>query len=241
MEALGNRIKGYETVSRNFLCKRTPVMVRVDGRAFHTFTRGADRPFDKRIMDSMVAAATAVAIDMQGFKAAYVQSDEATFLMTDYDDINTEGWFGYNLSKIISLSASIMSVEFNKWYGTDKGNDCISTAVFDSRAFNVPRDDVANAFLWRMKDWERNSLQMYCQSVFSHKQLHKKNKDDMHEMLHQEGKNWTTDLTDQQKNGTWIVKKDFSLVAKCDVLPRYDNVAAIIDPLILTPNPKERE
>ncbi len=227
MQALGERIKAYEQVTRNFLCKRMPVMVRVDGRAFHTLTCGADKPFDQHLINVMAESALAVAEDMQGFKAAYVQSDEATFFMTDYDDINTDGWFGYNLNKIVSLSASIMTAMFNANY--EKSN---RMAFFDSRAFNIPRDEVANAFLWRMKDWERNSLQMYCQSMFSHKQLYGKCKEDMHNMLHGAGKNWTTDLTDQEKNGTWIVKTDLGIARRFDVLPNYKDVAAIIDPLI---------
>ena len=228
--SLGDRIKKYEGVSRHFLCRRMPVMVRVDGRAFHTLTRRFNSPFDDAFMDAMTYAARMVAKDMQGFKAAYVQSDEATFLMTDYDDVNTQGWFDYNLSKIVSLSASIMSVNFNA--ALEESRSHLHTAHFDSRAFNVPRDDVGNAFLWRMQDWERNSLQMYCQSLFSHKQLHGKNKRHMHDMLHDVGKNWTTDLTDRQRNGTWILRENDTVVARSHVLPLYKSLADIIDPLI---------
>ena len=105
MEALGDRIKSYERVTRHSLCQRTPVIIRVDGRCFSTLTKNCKKPFDSDLMKAMREGALGVAEDMQGFKAAYVQSDEATFLMTDYDDINTQGWFNYNLSKIVSLSS----------------------------------------------------------------------------------------------------------------------------------------
>ena len=109
---LGDRIKRYESVSHGVATARTPVLLRVDGRAFHTYTKGMERPFDSKLTDAMVAAAKTVAADMQGFKLAYIQSDEATFCITDYDSIETQGWFDYDLSKIVSISASLMSVSY---------------------------------------------------------------------------------------------------------------------------------
>jgi tRNA(His) 5'-end guanylyltransferase len=223
--SLGDRIKRYEASSRHFLTPRTPVIVRVDGRAFHTFTKGADKPFDKGIMTAMLYAAIDVAEGIQGFKAAYVQSDEATFLLTDYDDLETQRWFGYNLSKIISISAATMSVRFNRYaLYPDDGR----SPVFDSRAFNVPKEDVVNTFLWRAQDWERNSLQMYARSFFSHKELHKKNREDIHNMLHSIGKNWTTDLQSIEKNGTFIVATEEGLRLRRDILPSYESVNSAI-------------
>lgn len=225
-QSLGDRIKKYEGVSRHYLTPRMPVIIRVDGRAFHTFTKGAEKPFDKNIMQAMVLAAEATANEMQGFKAAYVQSDEATFLLTDYDDLETQGWFEYNLSKMISISAATMSVYFRYFYEGEP----LRFPVFDSRAFNVPKEDVANTFLWRAQDWERNSLQMYARSFFSHKELHKKNREDIHNMLHEIGKNWTTDLTDQQKNGTFILpKEEGGLEFRYDILPQYYAIDATIN------------
>lgn len=212
---LGDRIKKYEATTHNTAISRVPLMIRVDGRAFHTLTRGCNKPFDERIMNAMVYSARKVSEDMSGFKAAYIQSDEATFCITDYDRVETQGWFGYDLSKIISISASLMSVNFNDFYRTDK------LPVFDSRAFPVPETDVVNAFLWRANDWERNSLQMYARSFFSHKALHGKKKSDIHNMLHEAGKNWSEDLSQQQKNGTFLIKENSSIVERCDILPSY--------------------
>lgn len=222
MGALGDRIKRYEKTFNYMAVKRMPLMIRVDGRAFHTFTKGLKRPFDNELMQAMVQSALYVAKDMQGFKVAYIQSDEVTFCLTDYDTTETEGWFNYELSKVNSTSSALMTVAFNKYFPTEK------MPTFDSRAFTVPRDDVVNVFLWRAKDWERNSLQMYCRSFFSHKQLHKKKREDMHEMLHKEGKNWTTDLNNQEKNGTFLLNTEDGIVRKDDILPRYESLNADI-------------
>jgi tRNA(His) guanylyltransferase len=219
MGNLGDRMKEYERTFSNTALKRTPLMIRVDGRAFHTFTRGLYRPFDEWMISAMVQSALGVAMEMQGFKAAYVQSDEATFCLTDYDTNETQGWFGYKLQKIVSISSALMTAHFNNNFKTDR------LPVFDSRAFNLPKEEVANAFLWRALDWKRNSLQMYCQSLFSHKQLHGKNQAAMHEMLHGIGKNWATDLGDQKKNGTFLIRGESgSILTRTDILPSYKDI-----------------
>lgn len=224
MKKIGDRIKSnYELRSRYELIRRIPVIVRVDGRAFHTFTKGMQRPFDQNLIDTMVHAASRVGINMQGFKSAYIQSDEASFLMTDYDTLQTDAWFGYSKSKVETITASIMTASFNRRL------DYAIDAYFDARSFNIPREEVSNYFLWRALDWERNSLAMYCGEYFSHKQMHKKNKQNQHEMLHSIGKNWTTDLSQQTKNGTWIMS-DGSI--RDDILPNYESVNEVLSPLI---------
>ena len=226
---LGDRIKRYEAVSHYTATGRTPLMIRVDGRAFHTFTRGMERPFDRKLIKAMVGAARCVAEEMQGFKAAYIQSDEVTFCITDYDRVESQGWFDYDLSKIISISAALMTGHFIRLLGTTK------TPVFDSRAFSIPANDVVNAFLWRAKDWERNSLQMYSRSHYSHKELHGKGKQAMHDLLHEAGKNWATDLTAQQKNGTFLVSIDKDIIERHDILPTYDCVNNALGELFVYP------
>ena len=216
---LGDRMKeNYENRSRFFLTRKVPVIIRLDGRAFHTLTANMKKPFDDVLIGEMVRSAIETAREMQGFKLGYVQSDEASFLLTDYNNLETTAWFDYNLSKLTSISASIMTGEFNKvWYGR--------IAHFDSRAFNIPKEDVANYFLWRALDCERNSLSMYCQSLFSHKELQGKNCAQQHEMLCGIGKNWA-DLGDQLKNGTFITK---SFEIRTDILPTYGNILTLLE------------
>jgi tRNA(His) 5'-end guanylyltransferase len=167
----------------------------------------------------MQLAACKVADQIQGFKLAFVQSDEVSFLLTDYDELNTQGWFDYNLLKIISIAAATMSTYFSQ-------NFC-RIGIFDGRAFNIPPNDVANYFVWRAKDWARNSLSMYARSLFSHKQLINKHSTQVHEMLYDINRNWATDLSDQQKNGTWILANG-SFVHTA--MPTYDVINAFWQP-----------
>lgn len=204
MGDLGDRMKRYERACEHRLTPRSPVIVRVDGRAFHSFTRGCDRPFDLGIVNAMVRAAGAVAADMQGFRVGYVQSDEASFLITDTSSLEAQPWFDYDQAKVISIAASLMTAHFNKAYLHDG-----RLAIFDARAFTVPVDDAPNYFVWRMRDWERNSVQMLAHANFSHKQLHQKKVPDMHEMLHGQGINWA-DLPPQLRNGT-VIRKEGNL------------------------------
>lgn len=203
MSNIGERIKRYEWASNYSLTPRSCLFIRIDGKAFHTFTRGCDKPFDQKLIDSMVQAGIDTAKEMMGFKLAYLQSDECTFMLTDFDTLQTQGWFGYELNKIVSVSASMFTAYFNRAYGSDN-------AIFDSRAFIVPEDDAPNVFIWRQRDWERNSIQMLSRSHFSHSELNKKKVPEMHNMLHQKGVNWS-ELNDQLKNGTFITK-DFELL-----------------------------
>lgn len=212
---LGDRIKeNYENRYRFYLTRRTPVIIRIDGVAFHTFTRGLDRPFDFDLINAMIATTKAVSLKMQGFKCAYVQSDEISILLTDYDNINTCAWFDYNKSKIESVSASLFTTYFNNCF---KKNN--KTAYFDARSFNIPASEVVNYFLWRAQDWERNSLNMYASEFYSHRELHGKNKSDKHEMLYQKGKNWN-ELSNTLKNGTFIFKDE----TVSNILPSYQSI-----------------
>ncbi len=210
-DTLGDRIKRYERVFNQTLVPRSPVFIRIDGKSFHTFTRGCDKPFDQVLIDAMVYAAKMTSKEMSGFKLAYVQSDEATFMLTDFDTHSTQGWFDYEVNKLVSLSASAFTAYFNSYWFNYKdvkrgygGTDGESKmAMFDSRAFSVPLDDAPNVFIWRQRDWERNSIQMLARAHFSHKECDRKKIPDLHEMLHDKGVNWAK-IDDQLKNGTFI-------------------------------------
>lgn len=200
MTDIGDRMKSYEAAAHHKLTPNSCVIIRVDGRAFHTYTRHMRKPFDSVLMNVMVKAAVETAREMQGFKLGYVQSDEATFLLTDFDTHDTQGWFGYEVNKLVSLSASLFTGYFNLAMHNDPG-----PAAFDSRAFVVPRDDVPNMFVWRQRDWARNSLQMLARAHFSHKECHGKNRQALHDMLMSKGVNWAQ-LSDREKNGSIILR-----------------------------------
>ena len=222
-QPLDERMKGYEAVFHARLCRRVPVIVRVDGRAFHgVVPRWPNpKPFCRTFMFAMVGAAQQLAADMQGFRLGYAQSDEASFLLVDYDRLSSEPWFGYDVQKMASITAAEMTRAF-------AGGPADGT--FDARVFNVPREDVVNYFLWRARDWSRNSLQMYARAFFSHKELHGAGREQMHEMLHSIGKNWTTDLDEMTRNGSWLTDRPPQV--RHDLLPTYSAVAALVDPLL---------
>lgn len=217
-DSLGNRMKLYERATHFHLPPNSHVVIRVDGRAFHTFTRGCAKPFDHDLMDAMTTATIETAEDMQGFRLAYTQSDEASFLITDTDSHESQPWFDNDVSKLISITASTFTAAFNRHYPKGDGR-----AVFDGRGFTVPESDVPNAFLWRQRDWERNSLSMLSQAHFGHKQLHGKGRRELHDLLMLErGINWA-DLTPREKNGTFLNR-----VRQISEKLGYDEIAAAI-------------
>jgi len=116
-DSLGDRMKGYENAYRLHLPRRLPVIIRIDGRAFHTFTRGFQRPFDEVLMSAMQLTAKKLCEEVSGCKLAYVQSDEISLLITNDDSLETQPWFDNNLQKLVSLCASIATLEFNKAFG----------------------------------------------------------------------------------------------------------------------------
>lgn len=196
---IGDRMKSYyEDIYRIKIPRRTNVIIRVDGKAFHSLTRDVQKPFDEIFMDCMNKTAIALCQEIQGCKFAYTQSDEISLWLTDYDDIGTEAWFGGNLQKMCSISAALASVTFSANYGR--------SAYFDSRVFVVPElEEVVNYFIWRQQDASRNSINAVAQSLYSHKSLQGKNTNDLHEMIFNAGKNWN-DYPVTQKRGTAFKK-----------------------------------
>lgn len=199
---LGDRMKSYEAEYKTTLTNKIPVFIRVDGRAFHTYTKPFDKPFDFRIIYAMLYSAHAVAAEMQGFTLGYVQSDEATFMLQDTAKPSSEPWFGNEVNKIVSLTASMFTAHFND-HMASAGLRSYGVATFDARAFNVPFEDAANVFVWRQRDWERNWIHMLARSKFSTKQLHKKSRRDADEMLREIGVN-PDEQPDIIKHGTFV-------------------------------------
>lgn len=199
---LGDRMKRYEDVNRHFLTRRTPVIIRIDGKAFHTFTRGLERPFDELLHHVMVDTAAELVSQIQGAVLAYTQSDEISVFIRDWDTLNTDAWFDYNIQKIVSVSASIATAKFNDTWNKHSPK----IAHFDSRVFNLSKEEVCNYFVWRQQDAVRNSISMLAQSLFSHKELHEKNMSQVQDMLMlQKGINWN-DCKTWQKRGTCVYR-----------------------------------
>lgn len=221
-DALGDRMKKYEYVSRTYLTPRTPVIIRIDGKAFHTFTRGFQKPFDGVLVKTMQETMKFLCENIQGCVLGYTQSDEITLVLVDYKKINSCAWFDYNIQKCASVAASMATMAFNKFfykniddyantedvlaslYGDDrlsreKTRSYLSIlqkalskgAMFDARAFNIPKEEVINCILWRQNDATRNSIEMVGHANFSQNQLHKKSCNEIQDMLMlQKGINW---------------------------------------------------
>lgn len=189
---LADRMKMYEHVWRQKLIRRMPVIIRIDGKAFHTYTRGLNKPFDEIFMKSMQYTMKYLVENIQGCKFGYCQSDEISLLLVDYDDFETEAWFDNNIQKIVSISASMASVMFNKcmyklahqyyvdntYHGEDIDeyseiliNKTKVSAVFDARACNLDKDEVCNYFIWRQEDCIKNAISMIAREYYSDKEL----------------------------------------------------------------------
>lgn len=200
-DALGDRMKSYyEGRTKTLLPRRTYTIIRIDGKAFHTYTRGLERPFDDNLINDMDETAMYLCENIQGAKFAFVQSDEISILLTDFDKLQTSAWFDGNVQKITSISASLATAKFNQLRPG-------KIALFDSRVFTIPSNiEVENYFIWRQQDTVRNSISSVAQSLFSSKELHKVNVSQMQELCFQKGVNWN-DFDDKKKRGRLIVKE----------------------------------
>ena len=192
IDALGDRFKSYENTFDFRLPNRIPVVVRIDGKAFHSWTKKSKcvKPFDDRLVNLMANTTKYLCENISGCVCGYCQSDEISLLLINSQTNQTQPWF-------------------------DNSDISNIPAFFDSRTFVVPEKDVINYFIWRQTDASRNSISMLAQSLYSHKELHKKNSDEKQEMCFQKGFNWN-DLKTSYKRGSLIYKKtsDIPLVNK---------------------------
>lgn len=224
-DSLGNRMKAYEAVPKNFLMRQTPVIIRLDGKAFHTFTHGFDRPFDEAIEQTMEATMIQLCENIQGCVLGYTQSDEITLVLCDYQKADTDAWFKYNVEKMCSVAASMATLYFFKALrnyrnelleSNDTGFadkiDLIDRklemgAFFDARCFNLPKEEVVNCLIWRQQDATRNSILSLAQSLYSQKQISGLKCNQLQDkMFVEKGVNWNN-LSTYQKRGACAVKR----------------------------------
>ena len=205
--ALGTRMKeNYENRTRLSLPRKSYTIIRLDGKSFHTFTKGLIRPFDSGFVEDMNTTAKYLCKNIMGAKLAYVQSDEISILLTDFETISTEAWFDNNLQKMASVSASMATRAFNEARIKRLGVDNMKWAEFDSRVFQIPqRTEVINYLIWRQNDAVRNSISSLAQSLYSPAELKNKNSSNMQELIFRKGINWN-DLNPSLKRGRIIRK-----------------------------------
>lgn len=232
---LAKRMKDYESVPKTKLMRRTPVAIRIDGKAFHTFTRGFSKPFDDVLISAMQDTMKYLCKNIQGCVLGYTQSDEITLILIDYKRLNSSAWFDYEVQKMCSIAASMATMAFNKAFHRavedadlfwkmgwtpqsveiqQKHQKYIEIlrvaedrgAMFDARCFNIPKEEVTNLVYWRQLDATRNSIQMVGQANFSHKELQGKSCEKIKEMLITEkGISWEN-FHPMYKHGSCCIK-----------------------------------
>jgi tRNA(His) 5'-end guanylyltransferase len=203
----------YENRTRTYLPRRTYTLIRIDGKAFHTFTKGLPAPFSEKLIDAMNFTAEVLCKEIQGVKFGYVQSDEISLVLTDFDTLETSAWFDGNIQKIASVAASIATKAFNAFWLADEEDSSSAemfyrmSAAFDARVWTInQKNEVINYFLWRQEDAIKNSIASVAQSEFSTKELHKKNQKDQLDMLEKIGINWYCDFDEGKQRGRIIEK-----------------------------------
>lgn len=225
-------MKDYEQRSRSYLQRRSYTAIRIDGKAFHTYTRGLKKPFDEGLVEDMQLTTKFLCENIQGCKLGYTQSDEISLILTDFDTIQTSAYFDGQTQKICSVVASMATAEFNRLRcirssshyedvcgGFSKRVNAICVdefpklAFFDARCFTLPSfTETMNYLRWRQKDAVKNSISMVAQSLYSHKELHKKSGNEKQEMIFQKGQNWN-DYPDSQKRGTTVIRRPFTAIS----------------------------
>ena len=235
-DELGKRMKeNYEQIPKTRLMKRTPVIVRLDGKSFHTFTRGFAKPFDDVLIKTMQETTKYLCENIQGCIFGYTQSDEITLVLQDYKTFDTAAWFDYEVQKMCSIAASMCTMFFNKQFKKNVEQDILDYkssmvpqsvelqqkqlaifeayqkaidkgAMFDARVFNIPEEEIVNCIYWRALDATRNSIQMVGQANFSQKELQNKSCNKIQDMLFTEkGINWNN-FPAYKKRGTACIK-----------------------------------
>ena len=233
---LGTRMKTfYEEIPKTKLMRRVPVAIRIDGRSFHTFTRKFQKPFDEVLIKSMQDTMKYLCENIQGCVMGYTQSDEITLILVDYKKLTSDAWFDYEVQKMCSVSASIATMAFNQCFKANVDDEIFiyknsltpqdlefqlkknmyhksllesvnKGAMFDSRCFNIPKEEVTNLLYWRQLDATRNSIQMVGRAYFSHNELYNKSCNDIQDMLIlKKGINWN-DIQTYKKRGTCCIK-----------------------------------
>lgn len=170
--------------------------------------------------------------NIQGCVFGYTQSDEITLILQDYKTLTTDAWFDYEVQKMCSISASMATFAFNRFFEMEmnvfKANHTIMDtsewaypeagtlyesymlsaskgAMFDARCFNIPKEEVCNLIYWRQLDATRNSIQMVGQANFSHNELQNKSCNMIQDMLMEQCCiNWNDYETRWKRGVAWV-------------------------------------
>lgn len=230
---IGKRMKGYENTSKTVLLERTPVIIRIDGKAFHSFTKGFERPFDKLLQEVMYLTTEDLCRNIQGCVLGYTQSDEISLLLLNDKKLNSQSWFDNKVQKMCSIAASMTTLFFNRTFKNEidtniniygipeeftKHIKAIEKgAMFDARCFNIPKEEVTNYFYWRQIDAIRNSKQMVGHYYFTDSELEYKSCAAIENMLiTQRNINWN-DYPINDQRGVCVIKDEIGWTIDCEI------------------------
>lgn len=203
---LGDRMKQYENAeSSRRLMPLLPVLARIDGRAFHSFTRGMDQPFDAGFSACMLNTTESLVCGT-GACMGYTQSDEIT-LAWYADNHKSHIWFDGRIAKMTSQLAALATLMFYRAVLKRMPKYAERLPTFDARVWNVPnKTEGTNVFIWREWDATKNSVNKAASVYYSHSQLHGKNSQQKQDMLHDKGVNWN-DYPACFKRGTYVQRR----------------------------------
>ena len=218
-ESMGDRHKAFEArETQHKVMPGLPVLVRLDGRAFHTFTRGLIRPFDERLSRSMIET-TKFLVEETHASIGYTQSDEIS-LAYPCTDPSKPVMFDGRIQKLCSILASTATAKFNQQILANIPEKAHLLPLFDARVYQYPTLALtAESFLWREADATRNSLTMAAHAYYSHKELHKAGYAKKHDLLHAKGINWN-DYSAAQKRGAYVRRETVLKELTLDELAR---------------------
>lgn len=227
MNDLGMRMYRYEHVSKNFLIRQMPVIIRLDGRSFGAFTRHFNKPFDSLFIQAMWDTAKALCAEVQNCRMAYVASDEISLVLLE-KDINAQPYFDNQVQKIVSTTAAFATMIFNQAFTRivnrhfenivddvltfDKLNFYVkkfNMAMFDSRAFNLPVNEVTNYFIWRQEDYARNAVSQVARSFYKQHDLQNKSGRDLVDMIFEKNVEYYNDYAQHLRLGAVAFREEF--------------------------------
>lgn len=205
-DPFGDRVKELESASAKVLLdENQPMCVRLDGKAFHTFTRGLARPFDSRLSKAMVDTMNYL-VEKTDARLGYTQSDEITLVYFKTAP-HQQTYFGSRVQKLTSVLASMATAKFNHEMSKNIPEKADVFAFFDCRVWNVPTlQDVADVMIWRQDDAIKNSISMAAHAEFGDKKIFGKNSKEKIDMLKDVGIDWSA-YPDFFKSGTYSMKK----------------------------------
>jgi tRNA(His) guanylyltransferase len=194
---LAIRMKSYEAATGTALPTKSWAVLRLDGKAFHSYSRNLDKPFDYKFMEDMTSLMSFLCRHVGGAVFGYTQSDEISIILHDLSSPQHQHWFGGKVQKIVSVAASYAGANWSVIRG-----DVENFGVFDARVFALPSmAEVKNYLLWRQQDSEKNAIFMAASEFYSHKELLGKSGKEKILMLADVGKSWQLDYSDRAKLG----------------------------------------